>query len=59
MGHFFLLICFSFFFFKVPGFFSFLVRKIGPELTSVAKLPLSFFSPKPQYIVVYRSCRSF
>ena len=32
----------------------FLVRKIGPELTSVASLPLFFlFSSKPQYIVVY------
>ena len=39
----------------------FLVRKIGPELTSVANLPLfSFFSsPKPQHIAVYPSRRSF
>ena len=38
-------------FFKV----GFLVRKSGPELTSVANLPLFFFSPKPQCIVVYVS----
>ena len=39
----------------------FLVRKIGPELTSVANLPLFFFpfSPNTQYMVVYLSCRSF
>ena len=42
------------------GFFFFLVRKIGPELTSVANLPLFFFfSPKPQYIVVYSSRKLF
>ena len=41
--------------------FSFLlVRKIGPELTSVANLPLfCFCSPMPLYIVVYPSGRSF
>ena len=34
-------------------FFFFLQRKIVPELTSVANLPLYFFPlPKPQYAVV-------
>ena len=35
--------------------------KIGPELTSVANLPLFFlfFSSRPQYIVVDSSCRYF
>ena len=45
----------SFFFFKV----GFLMRKIGPELTPIANLPLFFSSPKPQYIVVYPRCKSF
>ena len=40
----------------VQHFFFF---KIGPELASVANLPLFLLSPKPQYIVVYPSCRSF
>ena len=41
-------------------FFLFLLRKIHPELTSVASLPLFFFfSPKPKYIVVYTGCKSF
>ena len=40
-------------------FVLFLVRKIGPEVTSVASLPLWFsFPPKSQYIVAYPSCRS-
>ena len=44
------------FYFKV----CFLVRKMGPELTSIANLPLFFLlSPKPQCVVVYPSCRSF
>ena len=35
----------------------FLVREIGPELTSVANLPLFFFSsPKPHHIAVMHSC---
>ena len=36
----------------IPLFFFW---KVGPELTSVANLPLFFFSPKPQYIVVGHS----
>ena len=43
------------FFFKVY----FLVRKIGPELTSVANLPVHSLPSKLQYIVVYPSCKSF
>ncbi|XP_070084693.1 olfactory receptor family 5 subfamily L member 1D isoform X5 [Equus caballus] len=34
-------------------------QKIGPKLISVANLPLFIFSSKPQYIVVYYSCKSF
>ena len=37
----------------------FFVRKIGPELTFVAKLSLFLFPPMPQHIVVYPSCKSF
>ena len=48
----------SFLFFGVFFFFCFLVRKIGPEVTSVTNLPL-FFSPKPQYMVVHPSWQSF
>ena len=49
---------------RISDFFSFykvcfLVRKMGPELTSVANLSLLPFSPKSQYTVVYPSCRSF
>ena len=47
--------------FTFVGFLKdFLVREIVPELTSVANIPLFFFSsPKPQYVVVYPSCKSF
>ena len=48
----------SFFFFFL-FLIHFLVRKIGPELTSVSNLALLFFSPKPQYIIVHPSCKSF
>ena len=38
----------------------FLVGKIGPELTNICCQSSSFFpSPKPQYIVVYPSRKSF
>ena len=56
--------CFNFFFFppsfflKICGFFccflgSFLMRKIGPKLTSVANLPLFFLSPQRSSTLLY------
>ena len=52
---FFLCVCWPLVFLFFLCFF-FLVRKIGPELTSVANLPLFIFSPKSQYTAVYYSC---
>ena len=40
-------------------YFIFFGEEDWPELTSVANLPLFFFSPMPHYIVVHSSCKSF
>ena len=40
------------------SFIFFFFEEIGPELRSVVNPPLFFFSPRPQYIVAYPSCRS-
>ena len=40
-------------------FFSLLQGKICPELTSATSLLPFFWSPNPQYVVVYASCKLF